>query len=354
MFSSLSNFQVSSSDQPPLFTNSSIELFPNDSDADTFDELHDASPHAPRSFIEDALSVGKALDNGESSSLPSSISHIGSDLVEPENEILYPPSSRPTREYGIDYEETFAPVAHPTSVRSLIAIVAAKRWKLFQMDVKNAFLNGDLAEEVYMQPPLGLEHPPNKVYQLNPHDIVLFIHKTHHGMVLRLLYVDDMIIIGDDISSIHDLKQFLSHKFEMKDLGVLSHFLGLEVTSSDDGYLISQTKYAYDLISKVRLTDSKTASTPFESNVRLTSIDGSPLVDPTCYRQLVGSLIYLTTTQPDIAYAVHVVNQFIATPCSTHYAAILRIIHYIKGTIFHGLHFSAHSSLELHGYSDAD
>ncbi|GKV14317.1 hypothetical protein SLEP1_g25212 [Rubroshorea leprosula] len=226
MFSSLSNFQVSSSNQPPLFTNPSIKLFPSDSNVDTFDELHDASPHAPPSSIEDALPVGNTLNNGESSSLPSFISPIGSDPIEPENEFLNPPSSRPTwvrntpnylydyhcfpaitflhepqsyeeassnplwqqamqdelqalekthtwdlvdlsagkpLEYGIDYEETFAHVACPTSVCSLIAIAAAKGWKLFQMDVKNAFLNGDLVEEVYMQPPLGLEHPANKV-----------------------------------------------------------------------------------------------------------------------------------------------------------------------------------------------
>ncbi|GKV41188.1 hypothetical protein SLEP1_g48754 [Rubroshorea leprosula] len=165
MFSSLSNFQELSFDQLPLFTNLSIELFPNNSNADTFDELHDAYPHASLGSIEDVLQVGNVLDNAESSSLTSYVSPIGSNPVDlrPENEILNPPSSHPTQEYGIDYEETFAPVAHPTLVRSLIAIAAAKRWKMFQMDVKNAFLNGDLVEEVYMKPPLGLKLPPNKV-----------------------------------------------------------------------------------------------------------------------------------------------------------------------------------------------
>ncbi|GKU91205.1 hypothetical protein SLEP1_g5107 [Rubroshorea leprosula] len=273
---------------------------------DTFNELHDASPHPSLGFIEDVLPVGKASNNAESSSLTSSVSLVGSNPVniEPENEILNPPSGHHTQplvgrklvykiktrsngsverykaclvakgftqEYGIDYEETFAPVAHPTLLRS-----------------------------------------------------------------------------------IHDLKQFLSHKFEMKDLGVLSYFLGLGVTSSDDGYLLSQTKYASDLIFKARLTDSKTASTPLEPNVQLTSMDGSPLANPTRYKQVVGSLIYLTTTQPDIAYAVHVVSQFMATVRSTYYATVLRIIWYIKGIMFHGLHFSTHSSLELCAYSDAD
>ncbi|GKV26996.1 hypothetical protein SLEP1_g36206 [Rubroshorea leprosula] len=153
---------------------------------------------------------------------------------------------------------------------------------------------------------------------------------------------------------IHDLKQFLNNKFEMKDLGVLSYFLRLEVTSFDDGYFLSQTKYASNLISKARLTDNKTASTPLEPNVRLTSMDSSPLADLTRYRQLVESLIYLTTTRPDIAFVVHVVSQFMAMPRSTHYVAVLCIIRYIKGTMFHGLHFSSHSSLELHAYSDVD
>ncbi|GKV47648.1 hypothetical protein SLEP1_g54528 [Rubroshorea leprosula] len=362
---------MSSIDQHPLFTNPSIELFPNDLDADTFDELYDASPHAPPGSIEDVLPVGNALDNAEFSSLTSSISPIRFNHVnlEPKNEILNPPSSHRTRvrnpssylcdyhcfpaitslhepqsyqkassnprwqqgftqEYGIDYEETFALVARPTSVRSLIVIVVAKRWKLFQMDVKNAFLNGDLAEEVYMKSPPGLKHPPNKVCRLKQalyglkkaprpwfanfsttisefgfmssvHDTVLLIRKTNHGMVLLLLYVDDMIITRDDISSIHDLKQFLNHKFEMKDLGILSYFLGLEVTFYDDGYLFSQTKYAFDLISKAGLTDSKTTSTPFEPNVRLTSMDGSPLADPTRYKQLKQTVPSRSSTEAE-------------------------------------------------------
>ncbi|GKV22590.1 hypothetical protein SLEP1_g32448 [Rubroshorea leprosula] len=112
--------------------------------------------------------------------------------------------------------------------------------------------------------------------------------------------------------------------------------------------------YASDLVSKAELNDGKSVSTPLEPNVKLTPMDGSPLSDPTRYWQLVGSLVYLTTTRPDIAYAVHIVSQFMATPRSTHYAAILRIIRYVKGTLFHGLHFFANSSPVLRAYSNAD
>jgi hypothetical protein len=140
----------------------------------------------------------------------------------------------------------------------------------------------------------------------------------------------------------------------MKNLGSLSYFLGLEVSQDSTGYYLSQAKYASDLLSQAGITDSKTVSTPLELNVKLTPLDGTPLKDPTLYRRLVGSLVYLTVTRPDIAYAVHLVSQFMAAPRTVHFAVVLRILRYVKGTLFHGLHFSAHSSLILTGYSDAD
>uniref|UniRef100_A0A2N9I8W4 Integrase catalytic domain-containing protein n=1 Tax=Fagus sylvatica TaxID=28930 RepID=A0A2N9I8W4_FAGSY len=288
-----------------------------------------------------------------------------------------------TQEYGIDYEETFAPVARLSSVRTLLAVAASRQWQLFQMDVKNAFLNGDLSEEVYMQPPPGLSHPPDKVcrlrralyglkqaprawfakfsstvsrlgFSISSYDSALFLRRTGKGTILLLLYVDDMIITGDDLSGIQELKAFLSQNFEMKDLGHLSYFLGLEITSSDDGFYLTQAKYTSDLLSRAGLTDHKILDTPIEFNARLTPSSGELLPDPTLYRQLVGSLVYLTVTRPDISYAVHQVSQFMSAPRSTHYAAVLRILRYLKGTLFHGLHFSAQSPLTLRAYSDAD
>ncbi|GFZ05457.1 hypothetical protein Acr_17g0010290 [Actinidia rufa] len=191
-------------------------------------------------------------------------------------------------------------------------------------------------------------------FSSSTYDSALFIKKSSKGTVLLLLYVDDMIITGDDLDGIATLKTFLSLQFEMKDLGSLSYFLGIEVSSSADGYSLSQTKYASDLLSHASLTDNKTVDTLLENNVWLNTSDGEPLSDPTLYRQLVGSLIYLTVTRPDISHAVHIVSQFMSAPRSTHYAAALRILRYVKGTIFHGLHFSSHSSLILCAYLDAD
>ena len=140
----------------------------------------------------------------------------------------------------------------------------------------------------------------------------------------------------------------------MKDLGPLNYFLGLEVSSSVDGYYLTQAKYTSDLISRASITDSKIVDTPIEYNCHLNSHDSESLSDATLYGQLVRSLIYLIVTRPDISYAVHVVSQFVAALRSPHYAVVLRILRYLNGTIFDGLHFSSHSSLTLQAHLDAD
>ncbi|CAL2273919.1 unnamed protein product [Prunus armeniaca] len=287
-----------------------------------------------------------------------------------------------TQEYGLDYEETFAPVAKMTSVRTLLAVASVHQWSLSQMDVKNAFLNGDLFEEVYMVPPPGVLHNPGEVcrlrkalyglkqaprawfekfsavigslgFQSSAHDPALFVRSTSVGRILLLLYVDDMILTGDDLDGITQLKLALHDRFEMKDLGPLRYFLGIEVASSPKGYLLSQSKYAADVLQKAHITDTRVADTPLELNVRYSPSDGTPLDDPTLYRTIVGSLVYLTITRPDIAYAVHIVSQFVSSPTTLHWAAVIRILRYLRGTLFQSLLLPSTSTLELRAFSDA-
>ena len=131
-------------------------------------------------------------------------------------------------------------------------------------------------------------------YTVSLYDSALFLRRIDKGTILLLLYVDDMIVTGDDLSGIQELKDFLSHQFEMKDLGHLSYFLGLEITHYTDGLYITQAKYVSDLLSRVGLTDSKTVDTPVELNAHLTPSGGKPLSNPSLYRRLVDNLVYLT------------------------------------------------------------
>ncbi|XP_020593593.1 uncharacterized protein LOC110033819 [Phalaenopsis equestris] len=139
----------------------------------------------------------------------------------------------------------------------------------------------------------------------------------------------------------------------MKDLGTLRYFLGIEVVHFSRGYLLSQSKYTGTILEQAHLSDTRTTAT-LELNAHYNSSDGVPLSDPTLYRTLVGSLVYLTITRPNISYVVHVVSQFVASPTTVHWAAVLRILRYLRGTQFQSLLFPTSSSLELRAYSDAD
>jgi len=286
------------------------------------------------------------------------------------------------QEYGRDYDETFAPVAHMTTVRTLLAVASVRAWSISQLDVKNAFLNGELREEVYMRPPPGYLVPDGMVCRLrrslyglkqaprawfqrfasviiaagfspSNHDPALFIHTSPRGRTLLLLYVDDMIITGDDSEYIAFVKARLSEQFLMSDLGPLRYFLGIEVSSTSDGIYLSQEKYIQDLHARSCLTDHRTVETPIELNLQLRATDGKPLTDPTRYRHIVGSLVYLAVTRPDISYAVHILSQFVSSPTHVHYSHLLRVLRYLRGTITRRLFFPRSSSFQLQAYSDA-
>jgi hypothetical protein len=224
-------------------------------------------------------------------------------------------------------------------------------------------LNGDLQEEVYMAPPLGISHNSGYVCKLkkalyglkqtprawfekfsivilslgfvsSSYDSTFFIKCANVSHIIMSLYVDDMIITGDDIDGILVLKTELARRFKMKDLDYLRYFLGIEVAYSLRGYFLSHSKYVVDILKQARLTNNKTLDTPIEVNARYSSSDGLPLIDPTLYRIIIGSLVYLISCRPDIAYVVHVVSQFVASSTIFHWATVLRILQYLWGIIF--------------------
>jgi hypothetical protein len=179
------------------------------------------------------------------------------------------------------------------------------------------------------------------------HDPMLFVHISPRGCTLLLLYVDDMIIIGDDFEYIAFVKARLRDQFLMNGLGPLRYFLGIEFSSTSDGFSISSEKYIQDLLACAALGDERTIETPMEHNVQLCASDGDPLPDPTRYHHLVGSLVYLGVTHPDISYPVHILSQFVSAPTTVHYSHLLRVPRYLRGTITRCIFFPRSSSLLL-------
>eukprot|EP00253_Pinus_taeda_P024971 PITA_24971 len=193
------------------------------------------------------------------------------------------------------------------SIRLTLAIAAAQRWEVHHMDVKNAFLHGDLYEEIYMEQSHGFIQNSSLVCRLKKS---LYDPKTYDSLLILVLYVDDLLITGSSASSIATVKRALHDRFLMTDMGTLHFFLGLEIIQDAIGIKLSQAKYARDLLERFLMTDCKPTLTPFLSRVHLEDRGATPLVDNTLYRQLVGSLLYLTHSRPDISYAVGAVSRY--------------------------------------------
>jgi len=290
-----------------------------------------------------------------------------------------------SQKYGEDYDETFSSVAKMISVRVVISLAAHHEWELWQLDVKNAFLYDEIDKDIYMEQRDGYVsqvHPEyvcklkNALYGLKQaprawygkiaeylqfcgyfasnSDSSSFVKKQSKVHVIVLLYVDDMIVTGNDNGEIAKLRAELSVWFEMKDLGELSHFLGFEVSSLKGGIFVSQQSYAKKLVGRFGLNQSKWCSTPLDTNIKLRREEGKLLPDPRPYRALVGSLIYLTITGPDIAFSVGLVSRYMQAPRKPHLEAAKRILKYIYSTIDMGLFFKKGGAFELRGFSDAD
>jgi len=289
-----------------------------------------------------------------------------------------------TQTEGLDYFETFSPVAKLSTVRLLLALASIHGWHLHQLDVNNTFLHGDLNESAYMRIHQGVISPKSgKVCKLKKSlyglkrasrqlfekitkflftqgfteaasDHTLFIKSTSTSFTVILVYVDDIILASTSLDVFDDLKAALHNTFCIKNLGPLKFFLGLEVARTSKGISLCQRKYCLELLEDVGLTSCNPASTPLDPSMRLSQDGGPPYTDITAYRRLVGILLYLTTTRPDIAFATQQLSQFMSCPIATHHKVFLRVLRYLKRSPGRGLFFPQSADLQIFGFSDAD
>jgi hypothetical protein len=290
-----------------------------------------------------------------------------------------------TQTYGIDYDETFSPVAKISSIHVLISLAANLDWPLFQLDVKNAFLHKDL-HEVYMeQPPgfvaqgesqgrvsklkkplYGFKQSPRAWFAKFSEVVLKFSlqrcqtdHSVFHlntsvGYIFLVVYVDDIVITGDDSGGIAQLKQFLRQQFHIKDLGKLRYFLGIEVARSRTSINLSQRNYSLDLLEETGLLGSRPVDVPMDPNKKLLKGDSELFEDLGRYPRLVGKLNYLTITRLDISYVVSVVSQFLEAPQISYWKTITRIIRYLKRASGLGILYRPNGHLRVEGFTDAD
>jgi len=243
--------------------------------------------------------------------------------------------------FGVDYSDTFTLVARLDTIRLLLAISAQKGWKVFQLDVKSAFLNEVLQEEIYVEQPdgfviqgakdkvyllqkalYGLKQAPRAWYsRIDEHllnlgfvkslsEATLYVKLKDNDVLIVSLYVDDILVTGSNELLVEEFKQEMMNVFEMTDLGLMTYFLGIEVKQSQNEVFICQKKYAKEILKKFQMEECKATSTPMNQKEKLNKNDGADKVDEGYFRSMIGCLMYLTTTVPDILFAVSLLSHF--------------------------------------------
>ncbi|GJT98308.1 ribonuclease H-like domain, reverse transcriptase, RNA-dependent DNA polymerase [Tanacetum coccineum] len=288
------------------------------------------------------------------------------------------------QEHGIDFEEVFAPVARIETIRLLLAIAANNKWEVHHLDVKSAFLHGDLKEEVYVTQPEGFikREDNGKVYRLikalyglrqAPRawnikldntlksldfkkcalEQAIYTKTSRDSTLLIGVYVDDLIITGTPRKEIDKFKAQMGEKFEMSDLGLLAYYLGIEVTQTGGDISIKQSAYANKILKEAGMVDCNETLIPMDPGTKLTKITEGTMVNPTEYRSLIGCLRYLLHTRPDLSYSVGLLSRFMQEPREQHMKAIRQVLRYVKGTKDYGITYKYNEGNKIHGFSNS-
>ncbi|KAJ0809226.1 putative RNA-directed DNA polymerase [Helianthus annuus] len=289
------------------------------------------------------------------------------------------------QEHGVDYTEVYAPVARMDTIRLMIAVAAQRGWEIFQMDVKSAFLHGTLDEDVYVQQPQGyvIQNEEHKVYKLRKAlyglkqaprawfsriesyfikegfersnvEHTLFIKRNMKGNVLFVnVYVDDLIYTGDNMAMMQEFKGSMKREFEMTDLGKMRFFLGIEVLQTTRGIHISQRKYAAEILKRFKMEECNSVFCPIVPGCKLRSDEGKKM-DETLFKQIIGSLMYITNTRPDIQYVVSLVSRFMSSPTNVHFEAAKKVLRYLQGTLDYGIWYERGGKGLMEVYTDSD
>ncbi|GKA79794.1 putative ribonuclease H-like domain-containing protein, partial [Tanacetum coccineum] len=289
------------------------------------------------------------------------------------------------QEEGIDYDEVFAPVARIEAIRLFLAFASYMGFMVYQMDVKSAFLYGEIDEEVYVTQPKGFEDPfyPKHVYRvvkalyglhqaprawyarlstfLLKHnyrrgtiDKTLFIKKNSRDIILVQVYVDDIIFGSTNQTWCDEFEVLMKGEFEMSAMGELTFFLGLQVKQQPDGIFISQDKYVQDMLRRFDMESVRPATTPYEAAKPKSKDEPDDAVNVHLYRSMIGSLMYLTASRPDIMFAVSACSRHQVTPLTSNLNAVKKIFKYLKGQPKLGLWYPRDSPFVLEAYSDSD
>jgi hypothetical protein len=272
------------------------------------------------------------------------------------------------------------------TVRLLLALAAHSGWEVHHMDVKSAFLNGELSEEVYVEQPPGyqIDGKPRAVLKLrkalyglrqaprawyakldaslvslgfvrSPLEHAVYRRGDSVSYLLVGVYVDDLIITGTDVGTIREFKQQMHHLFKMSNLGLLSYYLGIEVIQTKGAITLCQRSYAAKILETACMSSCNSCHTPMENRLKLKKEDDGEPVDVTLYRSVIGSLRYLVNTRPDIAHSVGYASRFMEKPSSHHWAAVKQILRYIQGSLSYGCCYKKGSGeATLVGFSDSD